>query len=871
MNRPQPWENKQFELLCRDYIAWEYPQYPHFTLYGMNGARQFGCDVMSQDRTLIIQCKCYNIDNPKAYELLVNAIAKDYSDACNHFPCMERFVVCTTLDNNRNAQDQVFSLRKDVPIDLWFWSDIEKIPGGALKANSEYSNDFEAPLFLHVGNPLVCVKNLYVANSFRVFRVKENDSIDYGNYQAAFCSMADLNRRSAQIQEGFTPDPIEACSDIWEQLSWFISEATEELLLIEGDAGCGKTSLVQALCWHDQEGDGIGEKLLGGRQLLTVRLRDLDRTTVAKEKGILSAILDYLQIPGKQLNERKKILLKRFPKAVLLLDGFDELCIIDGVTNNEQLLSKLTRERLYGWKIIVTSRPNYILKRINCPFIVLVLEHFGKKERINWINNYSDVSKCNQKISPQLENYIIEGMEEGVCDTPLSLYLLSAGNLDVGDTKNLWHLYRRLFHSEIAIRPYDKDEHPDTDFLNYIYRLPGEVAHKIYCLGYSKPWISEIDLVSLASNINSTPPDKYDSLPFWNSQKDFLNHASHCVALCCYWKISEDRGYIEFYHNNIRDFFLCEKIFEELNRLYKDNIQREEKAKTIAYWFRDNFRTGPFPEKVCEFLWLRAKYDKQNNIFEFPRNEKEQQLLPLIFEQLLTDGTIFDGMNEKYLLPVISSVLCCVARVYRAVLEPFRNCDELIIWWNNVDEVNRAGLFKHFVNDIFGKNLGGPSWCNPGSYGFFRSIILRGILLPNTDLHGSDFCKADFADADLHNSYLPTCNLSGANLHGANLERAVLRRASLIGSDLQIANLQYANLQRAELTNSKLNNSIISAADLQFASLDGADLTFSDLRNSDCWKASFNGAILNTTKIDGADFTGVDFSSSDFSKAVPGE
>lgn len=43
-----------------------------------------------------------------------------------------------------------------------------------------------------------------------------------------------------------------------------------------------------------------------------------------------------------------------------------------------------------------------------------------------------------------------------------------------------------------------------------------------------------------------------------------------CYALCNYWKNDGKRGMAEFYHNNIRDFFLCEKIFFELENIYRN-------------------------------------------------------------------------------------------------------------------------------------------------------------------------------------------------------------------------------------------------------------------------------------------------------------
>lgn len=864
MNRPQPWENKLFELFCRNFALWKYPSYSHLVLYGVNGERQYGCDVMDQDRRLIIQCKCYDNTNPNAHRTLVNVAINNYNSACNHFPQMERFVVCTTLDKRRETQDALYAARKGVPIDVWFWEDLKDYTDGELSTNRNYSKDYESPLFLHSNNSKVCLKNLYVPNSFQVYEIKDNDlfndidiSITTTSPTMSSIRMHEQKNEDVHISEIASYNEVHRAKirgDIWEQLSYFIKKNDDQLLIIEGDAGCGKTSLVQALCWHEQEGDDIAKKVLNGHPLLTVRLRDIDKKTIAQEKNLLAPILDYLQIPQGISSERKGLLLRRFPEAVLVLDGFDELCIIDGITECEKLLFKLVRERLTGWSFIVTSRPHYIRKELGFSYTIIALEHFNKDKRAAWVNNYICASQGSQAMNPEIAEYIINGSEEGVCDTPLSLYLLASGNIKKGDISNLWKLYRRLFHSEIAIRQYDKDDHPGSEYLKYVYRLPGEVAHAIYRNGNVREYISGEELSGLIENIYQSSNAAQVFLKNNHSQIEYIDYAQRCVALCCYWKVNEARGAIEFYHNNIRDFFLCEKIFDDLNAHYKSEKAPAEKATAIAYWFRNNFRSGELPEKVCQFLWLRSLYGKNYNKIEFPMIEREERLLPLLFERILSDGTFFDGMDEHHLFPAIASIIRCIGQVYRAVLEPFRENSELIVWWYDVDEINRSGIFNLCAKSFFGCGLGNPSWRNPGSYGSFKSLALSAIFLPETDLTGSDFSKSDLRNAILHGAYMPTINLSGADLSGANLEGAVLRGSILKETVLRNANLRRTNLQRATLEHAILRSSDLSFSDLQFANARGADMSQSDLSYSDCWNALLRSVDFSSANLNGTDF-----------------
>ena len=79
--------------------------------------------------------------------------------------------------------------------------------------------------------------------------------------------------------------------------------------------------------------------------------------------------------------------------------------------------------------------------------------------------------------------------------------------------------------------------------------------------------------------------------------------------MCCYWKNDAKDGAIEFYHNNIRDFFVCEKIFREINKLYdsvsSDELSDEEIQKFIDK-FCELFLYGGLADKVTEFIGLRT-------------------------------------------------------------------------------------------------------------------------------------------------------------------------------------------------------------------------------------------------------------------------
>ncbi|MGX8699042.1 MAG: NACHT domain-containing protein, partial [bacterium] len=322
MEKPRPEESALFEEQVKDCLA--EPGMP-FYLYGRRGQNQHGIDIHSDQFKTVVQCKAFDQD-PKSYPALLKQIQKDYPRACKHFPQMERFLVATTLKRDTNTQDKLQALAvPGKPIGTLFREDIDSLLATKRMntANKDYADDFAAPLFLHQDNPAVCLRNLFVLQDY-----------------------------TPKAEDG---------KDLWGRIADFVADGWKEFFLIEGDAGCGKTSLVNALAWHAQEEDETARLVLGDRPLVVVRLRDLDTEKITRQKGLLPALLAYLNIPDKET------LLARFPKAVLVLDGFDELCLMEGYAEGEELLNRLWRERLEGCKVIVTSRPNYIRENLAIP------------------------------------------------------------------------------------------------------------------------------------------------------------------------------------------------------------------------------------------------------------------------------------------------------------------------------------------------------------------------------------------------------------------------------------------------------------------------------------------------------------------------
>lgn len=662
----------------------------------------------------------------------------------------------------------------------------ERFPSDVHFANQQYADSFVQPLFLHKDNPdsPVTLKNLYVSPKCK-----------------------DLKRYSDECEE-------EISKDFSELFRIFIEDNSLPFLFIEGDAGCGKTTLASWMNYYYMLGDEISTSLFGGRPLLTIRLRDLDKKSLNGDGKFSAALLKYMNFSSFDDLERK------YPRAILLLDGFDELCMIEKISGDyAQPLYQLYRAQLNDYKIIVTTRPKFIEPQIDIPSMFFSLQHFDSEQRETWIKQYTSPDRCGQIIDPAVMEYIQNSEDESsscICDTPLTLYMLAAKEGIASYLENDWALYHHIFLDTLSETEYNKMfPEPDRCYAHDIeplkemlYRISEEIAYEMYKTGNSKFSLSEKQLTAIVNRLSS----EFPKLRIATTQ----NIAEQCYALCCYWKSNADRGAVEFLHNTIRDFFLAEKICREM-----DKISDEAKGTKDFHKITDKlcaiFPYGKLDAAVLYFIDSRTKYNKLHQKNDFAKCEYENRWIPSILQDM-SDNGIFRWATNAHptqLNPVqcIQNIVKCTVQIYRMGYESYLQNDEKIPWStkescsNNILISLFDQVFEGFdVFDSFVINLGSRGdfsniniiskhlKCADFSEAIFGNLMFKAencfetnfsnAELPGADLCGADLRHADFSNVNLHNADLRETNLDSANLSGANLDGADLRSANLCDADI---------------------------------------------------------------------------------------
>lgn len=476
-------------------------------------------------------------------------------------------------------------------------------------ANSQYVASFTEPLFLHksIKDSRVNLKNLFVMPKCQLLN---NNNI--------YCDTQKGQEHSQNNLENVIAD--------------FLQNDTS-FLFVEGDAGSGKTTLAAWMNYHYSLGDEIAVQLFGDRPLVTIRLRDLDKDEIGKNRGLPSAIRKYMNLNS--LDELERF----FPNAIMLLDGFDELCMIEGMGfEHEILLYDLYKKGLEGFQFIVTTRPKFISPRINLSSWFISLQHFDSEQRAIWLDQYTSEEYCAQPIDETICEYIKsidDDTSSCICDTPMTLYMLAAKKGTSEILNNNWALYHHIFHEELSETEYNKMfPNPDRNYAHDIhvlrdvlYQVSEEIAYRMYIKGNQSFYLSDKELSDIITTLSN-------QIPILRQAK-MQEVAGHCYALCCYWKANTDRGVVEFLHNNIRDYFLAEKIYREMDEL--THIAKRQSwtigtyTERVAQKLTSLFQFGILETKVCEFLFLRAVSNAEKGKFDFAQYGYQQELIaPLV-------------------------------------------------------------------------------------------------------------------------------------------------------------------------------------------------------------------------------------------------
>lgn len=599
----------------------------------------------------------------------------------------------------------------------------------------------------------------------------------------------------------------------------FVINVNKNVLFLEGVGGCGKSSIISHLA-HEYMYNITNIDFLSGKQFIILRLRDIDKHN----------IIEGIKAKLKNTDNIKK-------DAVLVFDGLDELCMIenqDGDTIAQNIIKEFS---YYQRKIVITTRPTYIhyskLKISNASYDIVEISCFNDTQRCKMVDAFVKLDKRNENSALYLCNLPLEKRHNSeIYGSPFLIYLILSGGVTEEEKGNSWKLMHRLFHDELFNPIYTNREIADKKLAEIIYQFNFEIAFKMF---------------KTRNRVLSFKIDELDDITYRGTDINDLVKKSH--GLFSYMRLNKS-GAVEFVHNHIRDYFLCEKILFEINKLFV------EKANTIAIVLRlcDILKWNVLTKETLRFLDEAISSEKYKKILE---NYTQDILIEIFTLFSLSGGCIeyrlFNDIfqcdnpeNQSY--DFLSENIIKNSRSIFKIFHLHTNKDDKIHWFRE-NEYYNPQVIKYMKDDL--------------SYSFFKNLQLSSI-----DLTYADITYADIQYAKIDHINLRHTKLSNAILNYSEILESDLTCTKFCYSEMNNVTFNMVNLSCSNFTNSKMNNAnlkktflcgaIFKSSDLKNTSFDWSDLRCADLTFCNLSSCKFFMCNLNMTDFSFADLCDAD-------------
>ncbi len=818
--------------------------------------------------------KVYPNTNDDTYRILVNAIVYSVAEICYSLKGNEKGFKDYCIKNSIFTLNEIDRLERFcVNLDARMVKLEKKVEGNIRKKIMQCANYFTDALYLHkdtsdfkdtAPEKVVNLKNLFVKQKV------ESIEKPYGSY----------GYKEMNIEEYLSSYAIEGC----------------KVTLLIGDAGVGKSSIVYWLAdlyLNGEEADK--KKIFKDKELVIVRLRD-----------IIEDIGENLYIPTCNFFDCKddEIRNNLYKDKYVVLDGLDEIRWKNNDVKFEKILNSALECFDDVYRLIITTRPGIEKvvfegdkkkEKFN-NLCIYSIKPFEKKEKKEWIDKYEKVAgKIDEEIikyinvSEKLESAyntilnlpisfrkssanIIEDIDlrdmyekatgkadekiidlfektdlaHDIYDYPQILYLVSSANTKDGSWSidNEWSLYHHIFYEQIMSKKYERHnkginpEHPFKDNIDDIYLGLERISYGMY-LNNFKSRISNED-INILLNKKTT-----------SREKKLLN--SYVYRFGCYGKINGNISEFEFYHNDIRDFFIAEYLYDGLNALFSEVVERKKfdnyNSDGIEGYDRylkftkglfELFRYIPIHKKVVDFMISRTKFRNSDTSYKdkFYEFLVKNAFSKINFTEMIEEAPIRNLTQELWCNPQIFEGFDCDVKMSTLQKVSIFYNDYLSIVYALLycyDEKKIAAILdQDILNSLTGiysnlNNRLNVFVCLNGAY--LRKAYLKNVNLTGAYLVGAHLNGAHLEGADLRNGHLEKADLSGGHLEQANLKGVYFKGAQLVGTHLEGANLWGAHLEGVDLSRAHLKG-----ANFAEVHLDGAIYDIEEIKKAANWE-----------------------------------
>lgn len=571
----------------------------------------------------------------------------------------------------------------------------------------------------------------------------------------------------------------------------------EETILLEGEAGLGKSSLLMKIA------DGyLKGQLFQGNTLFFIQGKDIRHS-----QG--EPVDDLLKSLGLKSIES-------LDNTVVFLDAYDEISYAaSSPEKNQEYLRKLMQSA-EGFSLVITVRADYI-KTFNGPRLRLC--GFDAKQRIVFLNKYNSLRRAEDRLSADYiasltrdDSFYEDDINE-LLSIPMLLYMIVVNRIDISTIADKYDLYELVFSHDgrgSMLSRGNEQKRISKKIWSDSYSLALCIAKTM--LFTNDPFIPENKILSIIDSMDS-PKETKQMLKNRFGVEIFLSGNNSSI--------------FTFFHRSIYEYFAAKGICNELKNMLERYIHKEIAVSTVIESINKIFPADYYSENIFYYIMYALNKGVIVDILSIRDNIRN---VVSLFNQVLTSRLCIGGDKSIPYLKRLKNLYLWVFNSFSVMFGMLEVDGDP--HWAHVDFYTLQSILKlkepeetlivsHYNlqnTSFYCLDLGSVYFVdNDLSGSFFKGAICRDITLIGQSLkhinfHSADFWNGNYSGCVFDNSDLRFADFRGANLTNVSFRNADLRCGSFSGANLTGAIFDGAHLYLEDFSNAIVDEGALKAA-----------------------------------------------------------
>lgn len=593
---------------------------------------------------------------------------------------------------------------------------------------------------------------------------------------------------------------VDSAGTEYNSFDGFISAyQNEEVILIEGEAGSGKSSLLMKIA--DKY---LKKEIFQDRTLFFVQGKEIRHSKGKPIDDILKAL--KLQSP------------ESLDDAVVFLDAYDEISYAAAsAEKNQEYLAKL----LYGcdgFTLIITVRDDYI-KEFNGPRFQL--RGFNCEQRGRFLEKYNAHRNEENQLSQEYINCITQEdsyYEDGIYEVlsiPMLLYMIVVREVDISQISDKFDLYELVFARN------------GRGAMHYRGKEQKAISQKIW-----------EDSYSLALRISKSMFFNNDSFIHESKIRSFIDDMNVSKETKAILKnrfgievflTGSDSSIYTFIHRSIYEYFTAKGICLRLEQIIKQYIHGAMQLPVVIAALNDTFPAEYFNEKILYYVLYAIN---RGYVIDALSDAESIHRVENLFHELLASQLCTSGTDTVPYIVRLKNMLLWVFNSFSVMFGMLEIDDNA--HWVQIDHsvlqyllrikepedtllishcnLRSLFLYKYDLGYVYfiDNELEGAVFREANC----KKIISSGQKFHHIDFHSADFWQGNYAGYSFDNSDLRYADcrdsiLRGASFRGADLRCGLFANAELYGADFSGAHIYLDDFEDALYDSDAFDKAII--------------------------------------------------------------